>query len=85
MLLSLSAPPGVAAIYGMSVRPEARGQGIASHLTNIALHRAKALQCTKVVLHASEMAVNVYRRAGFTEHCELVIHGTAPLWSNREI
>jgi len=31
------------------------------------------------------MAVNVYRRAGSTEHCELVIHGTAPLWSNREI
>lgn len=84
MLLSLSAPPGVGAIYGMSVRPEARGRGIASHLTGTALHRARALGCVRVVLHASEMAVNVYRRAGFTEHCRLTIHGTAPLWSTRE-
>ena len=83
MLLSLSAPPAVAAIYGMSVRPEARGQGIASHLTNIALHRAQALGCARMVLHASEMAVNVYQRAGFTEHCRLTIHGTAPLWTQR--
>jgi GNAT superfamily N-acetyltransferase len=83
MLLSLSAPSGVAAIYGMSVRPEARGQGVASDFTAVALHRAADLGCGRVVLHAFEMAVNVYRRAGFRPECQLSIHGTAPLWSAR--
>lgn len=81
MLLSLSAPPGVAAIYGMSVRPEARGRGVASDMTLVALHRARHLGGHRVVLHASEMAASIYRRAGFTAHCELPIHGTAPLWT----
>ena len=84
MLLSFSAPPGVAAIYGMSVKPEARGRGVASDLTNLALHRAREYGCVRVVLHASEMALSVYRRAGFTPQCEFTIHGTAPLWTRRE-
>ncbi len=83
MLLSFSAPPGVAAIYGMSVSPQARGRGVASDLTNLALHRAHEQGCGRMVLHASEMAVNVYRRAGFIPQCEITIHGTAPLWANR--
>jgi GNAT superfamily N-acetyltransferase len=84
MLLSFSAPPGVAAIYGMSVRPEARGRGVASDLTNLALHRAREQGCARVVLHASEMALSVYRRAGFTPQCQFTIHGTAPLWTKRD-
>lgn len=83
MLLSLSAPPGVAALYGMSVLPETRGRGVASDMTLLALHRARALGRQRVVLHASEMAVNVYRRVGFKAHCHLAIHGTAPLWTTK--
>jgi GNAT superfamily N-acetyltransferase len=81
VLLSLAAPPGVAAIYGMSVRPQARGRAVASDMTLVALHKARDLGCKRVVLHASEMALNVYRRAGFVPHCELALHGTAPLWT----
>ena len=44
-LLSLAAPEGVAAVYGMSVTPEARGRGIAGGLTTTLLERAKALGC----------------------------------------
>ena len=59
MLLSLAAPLGVAAIYGMSVLPEAREHGVASEMTLVALHKARGLGRERVVLHASEMAVSV--------------------------
>ena len=83
VLLSLAAPPGVGAIYGMSVRPAARGMGIASLLTETVLERAEELDCRKVVLHSSEMAVGVYRRAGFAPVCELTVYANAPLWASR--
>ena len=83
-LLSLAAPEGVAAIYGMSVRPEARGRGVASGLTTVALQRAIALGCRRVVLHATEMAVGVYARAGFVERCPLAVYATTDLWSGRD-
>ncbi len=57
-LLSLAGSPGVAAIYGMSVQPKARGKGVAQGLTATALRRAQELGCHRVVLHSSEMAVD---------------------------
>jgi GNAT superfamily N-acetyltransferase len=62
----------------MSVRPEARGQGIAAGLTTALLQRA----CTRAVLHSTDMAVAVYRRAGFVERCQLTIFATAPRWAS---
>ena len=83
-LLSLAAPEGVAAVYGMSVTPEARGRGIAGGLTTTLLERAKALGCQRVVLHSSKSAVNVYRRAGFIDCCDMTVYATAPLWSGAD-
>jgi ribosomal protein S18 acetylase RimI-like enzyme len=83
-LLSLAAPPGIAAIYGMSVTPEARGKGVASALTQILVGRAEALGCRRVVLHASEMAVGLYERAGFIKQCEMPVYANATLWATRE-
>jgi ribosomal protein S18 acetylase RimI-like enzyme len=83
VLLSLAAPPGVAAIYGMSVRPEARGKGIAGAMTDVVLRRARELGCTRVVLHSSQMAVRVYERAGFRKQCDLTVYADAPLWASR--
>lgn len=83
VLLSLAAPPGVAAIYGMSVRPAARGRGVASALTHIVLRRARELGCSRVVLHSSEMAVGVYERSGFRAACELPVYANATLWASR--
>jgi ribosomal protein S18 acetylase RimI-like enzyme len=80
--LSLAGPPGVAAIYGMSVRPEARGRGIAGGLTTMLLTRAKEVGSRRVVLHSTEMAVGVYRRSGFVERCRFTVFATAPLWSH---
>ena len=80
--LSLAAPPGVAAIYGMTTRPEARGRGVASGLTATLLGRAKELGCRRVVLHSSNMAVAVYRRVGFVERCRFEIFATSPVWTH---
>jgi ribosomal protein S18 acetylase RimI-like enzyme len=80
--LSLAGPPGVAAIYGMSTRPEARGRGVASGLTTVLLRGAKESGCRRAVLHSSDMAVGVYRRAGFVERCRFTVYATAPLWSH---
>lgn len=79
--VSLAGPPGVASIYGMSVLPEERGRGVAGGLGATLVGRAKAAGCERVVLHATTMAVGVYRRLGFTEHCEVEVYGTASLWS----
>lgn len=80
--LSLAGPPGVAAIYGMSVRAEARGRGIAGALTRTLLAQARAAGRHRVVLHSTEMAVGVYRRAGFVERCSMTFFATAPIWSD---
>lgn len=75
--LSLAGPP----IFGMSVRPEARGQGVATGLTTALLQRARAEGCRTVVLHSTPAAVGVHRRAGFVKRSALTIFATAPLWS----
>ncbi len=71
--LSLAGPPGVAAIYGVSVLPRSRGRGIAGAMTTTMLQRAKQAGCHRAVLHATDMAVGVYCRAGFVERCPLAL------------
>ena len=82
--LSLTGPTGVASIFGMSVIPEARGRGVASTITTAMLSRAKDEGCVRAVLHSSEAAVGVYRRAGFVERCELTVYATNSLWSQAQ-
>ena len=81
--LSLAGPPGVAAIFGMSVLPEARGRGVGGAITTTMLSRAKEAGCERVVLHSSQAAVGLYRRAGFVERCRLTVYATSPLWSDK--
>ena len=68
-----------AAIFGVYVRPTARGYGIASTLTEVAITRAAERGRRRVVLHASEMAVHMYRRLGFIDRCMLPIYATTAL------
>jgi ribosomal protein S18 acetylase RimI-like enzyme len=77
--LSLLGSPDTAAIFGVSVRREARGHGVASILTEHLLERAVELGRRRVVLHSSENAVNLYRRMGFVERCALPVYATAVL------
>ncbi len=77
--LSLLGSPDTAAIFGVSVCREARGHGVATILTEHLLQRAVELGRRRVVLHSSEMAVNLYRRLGFVGRCELPVYATAAL------
>jgi len=78
--VSLAGPPGVAAIYGMSVLPQARGRGVAGALTTTLLQRARESGCHRAVLHSTDMAVGVYRRAGFVERCPLALLASSASW-----
>jgi ribosomal protein S18 acetylase RimI-like enzyme len=80
--LSTPGPEGVASLYGMSVRPEARGRGIAVALTVAVLARAQNMGFERLVLHATDMAVTVYRRLGFATCATADVHATAPVWTN---
>jgi GNAT superfamily N-acetyltransferase len=73
--------PGLGAIYGMSVRPQARGRGVAGALTTAMLARAREEGHHRMVLHSTEMAIGVYARAGFEPCGHLDVYATAPLWS----
>jgi len=69
----------VVGIFGVSVRNEARGRGVASILTEHLLQRAVELGRQRAVLHATPMAVSLYRRIGFVERCEIPTYATTHL------
>lgn len=77
--LSIQGPDDTASIWGVYVKPEARGYGIATTLTALALRRAAELGKRRVVLAASQMARNLYRRIGFKESCVLLVYASAAL------
>jgi ribosomal protein S18 acetylase RimI-like enzyme len=79
--LSYLGAKDTAAIFGVYVSPTARGYGIASALSKLAISRAAKLGRTRVVLHSSEMAINVYRRLGFIDRCVLPFYATTALHS----
>lgn len=80
--LSFDGPPGVAAIYGMSVTRAMRGRGIARSLSAVMLERAAGQGCRRVVLHSTEMARGLYAGLGFRPRCEISVFATARLWSS---
>ncbi|HLF98841.1 MAG TPA: GNAT family N-acetyltransferase [Acidimicrobiia bacterium] len=56
---------GVAGIYGVATRPEARGLGLARSLILRALDEARRLGLRTAVLHSTPMAVTLYKGIGF--------------------
>jgi ribosomal protein S18 acetylase RimI-like enzyme len=77
--LSYLGAKDTAAIFGVYVSPTARGYGIATALTKLAISRAAKLGRTRVVLHSSQMAIDIYRRLGFSVRCILPIYATTAL------
>jgi ribosomal protein S18 acetylase RimI-like enzyme len=63
--------------------PEARGRGVGGAITTTMIRRAREAGCGRVVLHSSERAVGLYRRAGFVDRCRLTVYATSPLWSDK--
>jgi GNAT superfamily N-acetyltransferase len=55
----------VAGVYGVATKPEARGLGLARHLTLHALREARAAGATVGALHSTPMAVSLYVALGF--------------------
>lgn len=74
-----------AAIFGVYVLPSARGHGIASTLTRLAINRAAEIGRRRVVLHSSKMAVNIYHQLGFVDRCILPLYATTALHGTQPI
>ncbi len=72
--------PRWVAIYGVAVKPEARGHGVATALMIEAIARGKAEGAGRAVLHSSSMALSMYRRMGFVERCRLPVYATTALF-----
>lgn len=66
---------GVAGIHGVATLPPARGRGIASALTRLALRQAYRDGYRVAVLHSSPMAVSTYARLGFDAVTSFEIYG----------
>jgi GNAT superfamily N-acetyltransferase len=58
---------GVAGVYGVVTRPEARGLGLAGLLTLEALGAARRAGYGMAVLHATAMAHGLYQKIGFRD------------------
>jgi ribosomal protein S18 acetylase RimI-like enzyme len=69
---------GVAGIYTVATIPEARGHGIGSAMTLAPLREARAKGYRIGVLRSSQMGLNLYRRLGFKEYCEVSCY----LWAS---
>lgn len=78
--VNLEDVPAWVAIYGVAVRPEARGQGIATALMHRAIAIGREAGASRAVLHSSTMAASMYRRMGFVERCQLPVYASAALF-----
>lgn len=65
---------GVAGVYGVVTRPEARGLGLARLLTLVALDAARHDGADRAVLHSTPAAVSLYRGLGFTATADFQLY-----------
>jgi GNAT superfamily N-acetyltransferase len=72
--------PSWVAIFGVAVKPEARGHGVATALMNEAIARGRKQGARRAVLQSSSMAVSMYRRMGFVERCRFPVFATDALF-----
>ena len=61
----------VASIYGVYVKPEHRGQGIATAVVKTAVDYAREIGIVLATLHAAEKARAIYERIGFEPSTEM--------------
>ncbi len=68
---SLICADGVAGLYNVTTRVDARGRGAGGGITLAPLYEARRRGCSVGILHASEMGHPVYKRLGFETLCEI--------------
>lgn len=69
---------GVAGIYFVATVPQTRRRGVGSLLTLAPLKKAIDMGYKIAVLHASPMAVSMYRSLGFKEYCRMGLFAWQP-------
>ena len=62
---------GVAGIYGVATRPEARRKGIGVTMTLHVLREAQATGYSVAILSSTDMSEAIYRRIGFEHYCTI--------------
>ncbi len=67
-----------AGLYWIATSPERRGQGIGTALTRRLMGKARACGAKRVVLHATEAGLGLYRRLGFEEVCRIELFSWEP-------
>jgi GNAT superfamily N-acetyltransferase len=61
----------VAGIFSVATVPQARGRGVGTLVTDLALRAAREEGHRIAILESSQMGYNVYRRIGFEEYCRI--------------
>lgn len=58
-------------VWGLYVRPDARGRGVGRALVAECVSHLRGLGCGRVLLHAEDRSARLYRRMGFAPTNEL--------------
>lgn len=70
-MASLLFHAGVAGIYGIATRPEARQKGVGTAMTLHAINEARAQGYCIAILTPTEMSEHIYREMGFREYTRI--------------
>lgn len=62
---------GAAGIFSVATAPQARGRGVGTLVTDVALRAARDEGHRIAMLESSQMGYDVYRRLGFEEYCKI--------------
>jgi GNAT superfamily N-acetyltransferase len=63
----------IAGVYLVATTPQSRGKGFGSGVTWYALGQAMKRGCTLAVLQSTSMAIDMYKKLGFNEYCEISV------------
>ncbi|HEV7767437.1 MAG TPA: GNAT family N-acetyltransferase [Thermoanaerobaculia bacterium] len=68
----------LAGVYNVATLAEARGRGIGSAVTRVAMRYARDAGATQAALQSTELGYGVYQSLGFVQHCDLTLYDWHP-------